>query len=180
MSDAAGRVLIESPEFPRGVWLHLADEAGQALAGIQVEYEGRTDSLVAIWSADPSGERQETLLWTRLGGDTLRLALRATARADLPPGLASIDWRVEPGADRLPESHRLVGWEALAALLRQWSGRGGRVAVRLDNSSISVDLDRAEAMETLVTHLRRMDHLAETPPSERRSISAATPFHPAG
>ena len=163
VSDAAGRVLIESPEFPRGLWVELMDDAGQALAGIQVEYEGRPDSLVAIWSADPSGERQETLLWTRLGGDTLRLALRAAARADLPPGLAGIDWRIDPGVDRLHESHRLVGWEALAALLRQWSSRGGMMAVMLDNSSISVDLERAEAMETLVTHLRRMDHLAETP-----------------
>ena len=163
VSDAAGRVMIESPEFPRGLWMEFADEAGQALAGIEVEYEGRTDSLVAIWSADPSGLRQETLLWTRLGGDTLRLDLRASAPADLPPGLAGIDWRIDPNVDRLPESHRLVGWEALAALLRQWSGRRGMVAVRLDNSSISVDLDRAEAMETLVTHLRGMDHLPEIP-----------------
>ena len=93
VSDAAGRVLIESPEFPRGLWVDLVDEAGQELAGIQMEYEGSPDGLVAIWSADPSGLRQETLLWTRPGGDTLRLA------------------------------------------------------VRLDNSSMAVDLDHPEAME---------------------------------
>ena len=31
-SNAAGQVMIESPEYPRGLWLHLVDEAGQALA----------------------------------------------------------------------------------------------------------------------------------------------------
>ena len=45
--------MIESPGFPRGLWVDLKDETGQALAGIQVEYQGRADSLVVIWSVDP-------------------------------------------------------------------------------------------------------------------------------
>ena len=164
MSDASGRVLIESPEFPRGLWVDLVDEAGQTLAGIQVAYEGRPDSLVVIWSVDPSGLRRETLLWTRPGGDPLRLTLGPSESADLPAGLTSIDWRIDRGVEWLTESDRLVGWEAVAAFLRQsWSGRGGMVAVRLDNSSLAVDMDRAGAIERLVTHLRRTDHLAETP-----------------
>ena len=39
-SNADGHVLIESPQYPHGLWLHLVDEAGDALAGIQVEYQG--------------------------------------------------------------------------------------------------------------------------------------------
>jgi len=30
-SNADGHVLIESPQYPRGLWLHLVDEAGDAL-----------------------------------------------------------------------------------------------------------------------------------------------------
>ena len=33
VSNAAGRVMIESPEFPRGLWVELTDEAGEGLAG---------------------------------------------------------------------------------------------------------------------------------------------------
>ena len=59
VSDAAGRVLIESPEFPLGVWVNLVDEGGRGLVGIQVEYEGRPDSLVALRCLDPAGLRRE-------------------------------------------------------------------------------------------------------------------------
>ncbi len=181
VSDAAGRVLIESPEFPRGLWVHLADEAGQALAGIQVDYEGRPDSLVVIWAADPSGLRQETLLWTRPGGDPLSLSLKSGEPADLPAGLTCIDWRIDPSVEWLTESDRLVGWEAVAAFLRQsWSGRGGMVAVRLDNSSLAVDMDQAEAIETLVTHLRRTDHLAETPAFRAAVYQRSNSLPPSG
>ena len=68
VSDSSGQVLIESPEFPRGLWVDLADEAGKRLAGIEVEYQGRADSLVVIWAVDPSGLRQETLAWSRPAG----------------------------------------------------------------------------------------------------------------
>ena len=164
VSDAAGRVMIESPEFPRGVWVHLADEAGQALAGIQVEYQGRPDSLVALRCVDPSGLLQETLLWARPEGDPLRLAMRPGDPVDLPAGLAAIDWRIDRSVERLSESDRLVGWEAVAAFLRRsWSGQGGVVAVRLDDSALTVDMDQAEAVETLMEHLRRTDHLPKTP-----------------
>lgn len=38
-SDGDGRVMIESPEYPRGLWLHLLDEAGRPLPGLHVEYQ---------------------------------------------------------------------------------------------------------------------------------------------
>ena len=158
VSDAAGRVMIESPEFPRGLWVHLADDAGQALPSIQVEYQGGPDSLVAIWSLDPSGFRQETLLWTRPGGDALRLTLQAADPADLPPGLASIDWRIDPGAEEvlaLEEGPDLIGWEGVPAFLQErWQGRTGRVAVQIDSSTaLAVDLDHPEPAERLVEYL---------------------------
>ena len=74
-SNAAGHVLIESPQYPHGLWLHLADDAGDALAGLQVEYQERPDSLVAIRCVDPVGAMRETLVWTRPQGDALRLTL---------------------------------------------------------------------------------------------------------
>ena len=159
VSDAAGRVLIESPEFPRGLWVDLVDEAGQALAGIQVEYEGWPDSLVAVHCVDPSGVRQETLLWTRPGGDPLRLVLKPSETADLPAGLTPVDWRVDTGAEELPvleEGPELTGWPAVTAFLEErWRGRTGRVAVQIDGSPVvAVDLDHAEPVERLLDHLQ--------------------------
>ena len=72
-----GHVLVESPQYPRGLWLHLVDEAGDALAGIRVEYQGRPDSLVAIRCVDPVGGVRETLVWTRPDGILLRLILKS-------------------------------------------------------------------------------------------------------
>ena len=158
VSDAAGRVLIESPEFPRGLWVDLVAEGGRGLAGIQVEYQGMPDSLVVIWSVDPSGDRQETLLWTRPAGDTLRLTLQAADPPDLPPGLAFVDWRIDPGAEELlvlEEGPDLIGWEAVPAFLRErWQGRTGRVAVQIDSSSaLVVDLDHPASAERVVEYL---------------------------
>ena len=68
-SNAAGQVMIESPEYPRGLWLHVADEAGPALAGIQVDYHGLPNGLVALHCVDPAGLRREMLLWTLPQGD---------------------------------------------------------------------------------------------------------------
>lgn len=159
VSDAAGRVLIESPEFPRGLWVDLVDEAGQVLAGIQVEYEGWPDSLVALHCVDPSGLRQETLLWTRPGGDPLRLVLKPDEPTDLPAGLDPIDWRIDPGAeerlDRV-EVPRFAGWEALTAFLQQrWRDQTeGRVAVQVESSTVlAVDLVRPEPVVRLVQYM---------------------------
>lgn len=99
-SNADGHVLIESPQYPRGLWLHLVDEAGDALTGIRVEYQGRPDSLVAIRCVDPAGEVQETLVWTRPEGAPLRLMLKTKEAADLPAGLVPIDWRIDPTDSR--------------------------------------------------------------------------------
>ena len=161
-SNTDGHVLIESPQYPHGLWLHLVDETGDALAGIQVEYQGRPDSLVAIRCVDPAGSVRETLIWTRPEGDPLHLTLKPEETSDdLPAGLAAIDWQIDPIAEVLlvPELEtRLEGWEAAAVFLRErWQDQTGRVAVQLDAStSFAVELDRPEAVEMLVDRLKQM------------------------
>ncbi len=163
-SNADGHVLIESPQYPRGLWLHLVDEAGDALAGLQVEYQGQPDSLVAIRCVDPVGEVQETLVWTRPESTLLRLILKPKEAVDLPEGLVSIDWQIDTSAESLlepVEEIRLIGWEAVAAFLwKRWHDQTGRVAVQLDTSTLIVRVDHPEDIETLVAHLRQMQQLA--------------------
>ena len=166
-SNADGHVLIESPQYPHGLWLHLVDEAGDALAGLQVEYQGRPDSLVAIRCVDPVGSVRETLIWTRPDGDSLRLMLKPTGLDDLPAGLTSIDWQIDPTARALLEpvnETRLIGWEAVASFLQaHWQYQTGRVPVQLNAStSFAVELDRPEIIETLVAHLQQMYRPAGT------------------
>ena len=166
-SNADGHVLIESPQYPHGLWLHLVDEAGDALAGLQVEYQGRPDSLVAIRCVDPVGSVRQTLIWTRPDGDSLRLMLKPTGLDDLPAGLTSIDWQIDPTARALLEpvnETRLIGWEAVASFLQaHWQYQTGRVPVQLNASaSFAVELDRPEIIETLVVHLQQMYRPAET------------------
>ena len=166
-SNADGHVLIESPQYPHGLWLHLVDEAGDALAGLQVEYQGRPDSLVAIRCVDPVGSVRETLIWTRPDGDSLRLMLKPTGLDDLPAGLTSLDWQIDPIARALLEpvnETRLIGWEAVASFLQEhWQYQTGRVPVQLNASaSFAVELDRPEIIETLVAHLQQMYRPAET------------------
>ena len=158
VSDAVGRVLIESPEFPRGLWVDLVDEGGRGLAGIQVVYQDEPDSLVAMWSVDPSGLQQETLLWTRQRGPFLSLMLKSSESAELPAGLTSIDWRIDPEAKELlvlQEGPELIGPEAATALLQErWQGRTGRVAVQIDSTTaLAVDLDQPAPAERLVEYL---------------------------
>ena len=158
-SNADGHVLIESLEYPRGLWLHLVDEAGDALAGIRVEYQGRPDSLVVIHCVDPAGGVQETLLWTRSDGTPLRLTLKPKGTSDLSAELASIDWQISPSATSLlepVEEIRLSGWEAMATFLRErWQGQVGRVAVQLDANTLAIELGHPEAVKTLVAHLQQ-------------------------
>ena len=158
-SNAAGRVMIESPEFPRGLWVKLVDEAGNGLAGLQVEYQGRRDSLVALRCVDPSGMRQETLLWSRPGGDLLQLRLNPSESVLLPEGLVSIDLRLNPKAEALlkhEEALRLTGWEALALYLQErWQGRSGRVGVQIDGSAVfAVDPAHPEPEALLIDFLQ--------------------------
>ena len=162
-SNADGHVLIESPQYPRGLWLHLVDEAGDALVGIQVEYQGRPDSLVAIRCVDPAAEVQETLVWTRAEGAPLLLTLKSSESTDLPVGLVSIDWRIDPTAEALLEpitETRQINWEEVAALLQErGQGQAGRVAVRIGSSTTTttwaVGVDHPEAIETLLIHLQQ-------------------------
>ena len=166
-SNADGHVLIESPQYPHGLWLHLVDEAGDALAGLQVEYQGRPDSLVAIRCVDPVGSVRQTLIWTWSDGDSLRLMLKPTGLDDLPAGLTSLDWQIDPIARALLEpvdETRLIGWEAVASFLQaHWQYQTGRVPVQLNAStSFAVELDRPEIIETLVAHLQQMYRPAET------------------
>ena len=165
-SNADGHVLIESPQYPRGLWLHLVDDAGDALAGLQVEYQEQPDRLVAIRCVDPVGAMRETLIWTRLEADALRLTLKPKEEGDLPTGLASIDWQIDPSVESLLEpvvEIRRIGWEVAAAFLRaRWQDQAGRVAIQLDASaSFAVELDRPEAVETLVTHLQQAQQSAD-------------------
>ena len=165
-SNADGHVLIESPQYPQGLWLHWVNDAGDALAGLQVEYQERPDSLVAIRCVDPVGAMRETLVWTRPEGDALRLTLKPKEGDDLPAGLSRMDWRIDPTAEALLEpvaEIRWIGWEAVAAFLRaHWQDQAGRVAIQLDASaSFAVELDRPEAIETLVAHLQQVLQSAE-------------------
>ena len=165
-SNADGHVLIESPQYPRGLWLYLVDEAGDALAGLQVEYQGRPDSLVAIRCVDPAREMRETLVWTWSEGDPLRLTLKPKEAANLPAEIASIDWQIDPSIVALlepVEEIQLIGWEAVAAFLwKRWHDRTGRVAVQLDTSTLAIGLDHPEDIETLVAHLQQAQQPAGT------------------
>ncbi len=165
-SNADGHVLIESPQYPRGLWLHLVDEAGDALTGIRVEYQGRPDSLVAIHCVDPVGGVQEMLVWTRAEGDPLRLILKPKEATDLPTGLAAIDWRIDASAESLlepVEETRLAGWEGVAAFLRErWQGQTGRVAVQLDANTLVIEVDYPKYIEMLVVHLQQVQQLVPT------------------
>ena len=152
-SNAAGQVMIESPEYPRGLWLHVVDEAGQALAGIQVDYHGLPNGLVALRCVDPAGLRREMLLWTLPQGDPLRLTLQPRGPADLPAGLVPIDWQIAPVAEAL--------LEPVEAFLRaRWQGWTGRVAVQMDASaSLAVAVDHPEAVEMLRAYLQQLYQL---------------------
>ena len=162
-SNADGHVLIESPQYPHGLWLYLVDETGDAQDGIQVEYQGHPDSLVAIRCVDPVGSVRETLVWSRPDGDPLRLTLKPEeASDDLPTGLASIDWQIDPIAKVLlvPEQEtRLEGWKAVEVFLQvRWQSQAGRVAVQFNDStstSLAVEIDHPETIETLVAHLQQ-------------------------
>ena len=164
-SNADGHVLIESPQYPRGLWLHWVDDAGDALAGLQVEYQERPDRLVAIRCVDPVGAMRETLVWTRPEGDDLRLTLQPKEAGDLPAGLASIDWQIDPSVESLldpVEDIRLVGWEAVAAFLRErWQNQAGRVAVQFNARTLAIEVDHPESAETLVAHLQQAQQPAE-------------------
>ena len=172
-SNADGYVLIESLEYPRGLWLELVDEAGQPLAGLQVEYQGRPDSLVAIRCVDPVGSVRETLIWTRSEGDSLHLVLKPKEADDLPVGLTSIDWQIDPIVASLlepEEETHLTGWEAVAAFLRaRWQEQAGRVPVQLSantNTSLAVEVAHPETVETLVAHLQQIYRPTGTPLGE--------------
>ena len=140
-SNVDGHVLIESPQYPRGLWLHLVDEGGDALAGIQVEYQGRPDSLVAIYCVDPAGGVRETLIWTRPHGTPLSLMLKPKEVGNLPAGLIPIDWRIDPTAEALLEPMAetwRINWEEMAAFLQaRWQGQTGRIAVQIESSTTS-------------------------------------------
>ena len=177
-SNADGHMLIESPQFPHGLWLHLVDEAGDALAGIRVEYQGRSDSLVAIHCVDPTGGARETLVWTRPDGIPLRLTLKSNELTDLLPGLVSIDWRIDPTAGALLEpmtETQRINWEEVASFLqKRWQDQAGRVAVQIESITTSatwaVEVDHPEAIETLLVHLLQTHRSAGTSLEERADL----------
>ena len=179
-SNADGHVLIESPQYPHGLWLHLVDEAGDELDSIQVEYQGRPDSLVAVRCVDPVGSVGETLVWTRPEGDPLRLTLKPEETSEaLPVGLAAIDWQIDPTAVSLLEpvaETRLESWEAVEMFLQvRWQSQAGRVAVQFNDStstSLAVERDHPETIETLVAHLQQTNQPASAPFGETTPYEA--------
>ena len=164
-SNADGHVLIESPQYPHGLWLHWVDDAGDALAGLQVEYQERPDSLVVIRCVDPVGAMRETLIWTRPEADALRLTIKPKEAGDLPAGLSRMDWRIDLTAETLLEpvaEIRRVGWEAVAAFLRaHWQNQAGRVAVQFNARTLAIEVDHPEDIETLVAHLQQTQQPAD-------------------
>ena len=154
LSNSSGRVMIESPEFPRGLWVNLVDEAGRRLADIQVEFRSHPDSLVAIRCVDPAGLREEALFWSRPEGNRLRLALKPPD-ADLPDGLASLYWRIDLTEDLRPSGSSFTGWEEMTDFLHRQRRRGTeQVAVQVDSSTaLVVDLTDAEPVERRVEYL---------------------------
>ncbi len=138
VSDAAGRVMIESPEFPRGLWVDVVDWGKEAAAGIQVEYGGRPDSLVVLRCVDPSHPRYETWLWTRPSGRPLRLRLGQLTWRPLVEGRVRISWRIDRSVATLLESeqgHLLSSWEAAAAfLLGSYGSYRSYVDLEVDSS----------------------------------------------
>ena len=157
-SNATGQVLIESPEYPRGLWLHLVDEAGAQLAGLEVEYQGRPDSLVAIRCLDPTGSILEMVTWSRPDGAVVRLTLTPGESTDLPAGVALIDWQIDPDVLKPMEEMQLTGWGEVSALLRKrWQDQTGRIVIQLDfNPSFAVELHRPEIIQTLFDRLRQV------------------------
>ncbi len=157
-SDGDGRVMVESPEYPRGLWLHLLDEAERPLPGLHVEYRGRRDSLVSIRCADPDGVVRKTLVWTRPAGDPLHLRLKAAEPGDLPPGLVPIDWRVDSSAEAVlgTEETSLTGWEAVGTFLSQrWGERTGIVGLELSaDVNLAVVLEEPNSLGKLVAYLQ--------------------------
>ncbi|MDE2737459.1 MAG: leucine-rich repeat domain-containing protein [Gemmatimonadota bacterium] len=158
-SNADGHVLIESPQYPHGLWLHLVDEAGNELADIRVEYQGRADGLVAIRCVDPTGGVRETLVWTWPEGDPVRLMMKPSELIDLPAGLVSIDWQIDPSVEsqlELEKEIQLIGWEAVAAFLRNhWQDQAERVVVQIDtHTALAIDLGHPESIKRLVDYLQ--------------------------
>ena len=193
-SNADGRVMIESPEFPRGLWLDLTDEAGQPLAGLEVEWQSRPDSLVALRCFDPGGGVRKTLLWVRPAGDPIHLTLKPGEATGLPAGLTLIDWHIDPVAAALlgpARKIRFTDWEAVAAFLRgRWQDRTGRITVQLNAAAppLTVELDYPQALEALVAHLQQAyeaarDSLGESVPlyvrifGEGRALLEAVIFY---
>ena len=159
-TNADGAILIESPEYPRGLWLHFFDEAGDALAGLHVEYHGQPSNFVSLYCVDPSGSVQETLIWTRAEGDPLRLTLKPKEASDqLPVGIAAIDWQIDPSVEYLltpVEEKRRIGWEAVTAFLQaRWQGQTGRVVVQTEATILAVELDEPQVLTTLMDYLQQ-------------------------
>ena len=160
-TNGRGSVLIESPEYPRGLWVRLLDESGGSLSGLQVEYQGRPDSLVEMRCFDHAGLWQETLLWIRPEGQPLRLMLRTGETSDLAAGLSYIDWRIHPSAESLlepMEETRRMDWGSFASFFgERWGDQTGRVAVQLDGGiSVVVELGYPGAIQVLIAHLREV------------------------
>ena len=154
MSDAGGRVLIESPEVPRGLWVTLTDEAGRGLTGIQVEYESLPNRLVSFRFADPSGQRQETLLWTQSAGGHHIIDMGLRQPVDMAPGFTPVGLRIGPNLLE-PDGPQFTSWEDLTTYLQERRQDGMEQAiVEIDRSTaLAVDLTDAKPLGRLVEYM---------------------------
>ena len=74
-----------------------------------------------------------------------------------------------------PVEDRLIGWEGLAAFLREREqGQAGRVVVQIESSTTlitsAVEVENPKAIETLVAHLQQMYRPAGTSLGERPAL----------
>ena len=138
ISNDDGSVLFESPEFPRGLWIHLRSETGEVLPNTYVIYrslyaapdpghplygkEAERAGLLGIfvWGL----EAQYTEIWIRPDGTPLHFTIKAPSEDDLPDRIYYIDWRIDPSAEPLLEPQRteLAGWNDVWHFLQQYDG----------------------------------------------------------
>ncbi|NKB66055.1 MAG: hypothetical protein GKR89_03235 [Candidatus Latescibacteria bacterium] len=176
ISNQAGQIMIESPEYPRGLWLQLLNGQGVLQAGIEVGYQGAPDSLVTLRCTDPTGLLQETLVWSHPWGDTLYAVLQNRQNNSAPEGLTPVDWRIDLHTrSRLQPlaAARLADWDQVASFVHtHWHQQQDWVAVRFDSSTALIAaVDQPAIVDTLMVHLQQIHRQKSTSLDENTVFS---------
>ena len=181
-SNESGSVLIESPEFPRGLWIHLRTETGEVLPDVYLLYrplfpapdpgrpaygdEGERAGLsgIIVWGGEV--QVRFTEIWIRPDGTPLRFTIKTASEDDLPDGIYYTDWRIDPTAESLlePEERQLTGWDQLRDFLREHWPVNVKTSTRPTAISGNVD--------TLVDYLKETHRLSEPSLGEEHPIYA--------